>query len=324
MTPLQAFGTQFWQRARASPIQRAACVATALVGLTAFVTLDQLVPQSGWWLFVGLSLTTGFLHGALDVVLLGQAFQRPHQSAWAAALYLVSVVLLGALLGQLLALALLTLIVLSAWHFGEPYGRWGANDLLLRTAVGGASVMLPMLLSPIAMRDVVQLLAQGDASLVWNTWRALAYAWVAVVAASALRLALHRSKNMTSVLTELAAVFTLNAVLSPLMAFALYFGAYHALSHVGRVVAAQHTPRLRLLFHPAVFGAVCATAALLGLLWWYLQGWVASQPPDDSAVVRWLVVALAAVTPPHLILVSRCAHWLKTPGPSDAAPPKSG
>ena len=286
-------GLSRWQSISASPPKLACWIALSLLALLALVACDQLLPQSAWWLFIGLSLTAGFLHGALDVVLLAREFPQMGQRALMAALYAGAVLLLGLVLGQSLAWALFVLIAMSAWHFGEPYGRWGQYNLLLRAVVGGASIMLPMLVSPNAMHSIIALLAYEDPDLVW--------------------LAFEKFEGTSALLTEVAAVLTLNILLSPLMAFALYFGVYHSMSHIGRVATVQRSHMAGLLQRPAVLAAFASTATLLGLLWWYLQGVGVSQQPDYSSVLRWLVVALAAVTLPHLILVSRCAHWLQTP-----------
>ena len=306
-------GLSRWQSISASPPKLACWIALSLLALLALVACDQLLPQSAWWLFIGLSLTAGFLHGALDVVLLAREFPQMGQRALMAALYAGAVLLLGLVLGQSLAWALFVLIAMSAWHFGEPYGRWGQYNLLLRAVVGGASIMLPMLVSPNAMHSIIALLAYEDPDLVWLIWFALAMAWLALVPACLVWLAFEKFKGTSALLTEVAAVLTLNILLSPLMAFALYFGVYHSMSHIGRVATVQRSHMAGLLQRPAVLAAFASTATLLGLLWWYLQGVGVSQQPDYSSVLRWLVVALAAVTLPHLILVSRCAHWLQTP-----------
>ena len=322
MEPLQSFESQLFRDFTASPKKLIFWGAFGCASLAAFVVLDSLLPQSAWWFFVGLSLTSGFLHGALDVVLLKREYPSPRRRGWAALLYLAAVVILGAVLAQSWAFALFVLIAMSVWHFGEPYGRWGAHNVLLRAVVGGASVMLPVLLSPSAMPQIIRLLTQNDAAhvdadLLWIIWRVFAFAWVALLPAALAWLTMHKFKNAVALLTEIAAVVVLNLLLSPLMAFALYFGAYHSLTHISRVNAAQKNSNLRQMLPITVLVASGVTGCLLGLLWWYLQGtnmhMGLGQQYDSASVLRWLVVALAAVTLPHLVLVSRCADWLKTP-----------
>ena len=322
MKPLQSFESRLLQEFGASPSKLIFWSAFGCTSLAALVALDSLLPQSAWWLFVALSLSFGFLHGALDVMLLAREYASPRRRGWAALLYLAAVVILGAALAQSWAIALFVLIAMSVWHFGEPYGRWGAYNLLLRVVVGGASVLLPVLLSPSAMQQIIRLLAQDDAAqvdpdLLWIIWRVLAFSWLALLPAALVWLAVHKFKNAAALLTEIAAVVVLNVLLSPLMAFALYFGVYHSLTHISRVFAAQNSPDLRRLLPLSVLAASAATCCLLGLLWWYLQGTTMhvglGSQFEYTSVLRWLVVALAAVTLPHLVLVSRCAHWLKTP-----------
>jgi hypothetical protein len=67
---------------------------------------------------------------------------------------------------------------------------------------------------------------------------------------------------------------------------------------------------------PAVAGLApilmtsAATGLLLLALAWYLSSDANVDWYEQSAVLRWILIALTAVTLPHLILVSRCAHWL--------------
>ena len=94
------FGFSQWRLPSGSPKDMARRAALSLLALVVLVACDQLLPQTAWWLFVCLSLTAGFLHGALDVVLLAHVFPRPLQRALVATVYFGAVLLLGALLGQ--------------------------------------------------------------------------------------------------------------------------------------------------------------------------------------------------------------------------------
>ena len=149
-------------------------VLVALLLVASFL-MDQMVPQAGAWALVGLTLTAGFVHGALDAALLQRRFRAPLQLMAVLTGYLLAVVFLGWLLGSMLNAALWLLILMSVWHFGESYGRWSnlapraAN--LTRAVVGGAPVLLPVWLAPDAF---ARALAPIVDTLAVDVWRPMA------------------------------------------------------------------------------------------------------------------------------------------------------
>jgi beta-carotene 15,15'-dioxygenase len=275
--------------------------------------MDRSLPQAGLVVLLVLSVSVGLFHGALDAVILLQRFQ-PAARAWAwAAAYLLAVVTLGAVFAQHAAMALALLLMLSAWHFGEVYGRWNfasvAGQALARGVVGGAPVVLPLVASADQLQASMQIWFGADHTWLWLTWQTLAWVWLGLLAVWLVRYAWGAWHVARVVITEVIAVAALNFLLSPLMAFALYFGLYHAVSHIRRVVRATASPSL--LYSPAVLLTLCLTLMLSAALWWWLgsqgQGaWGFSQ----AQAVQWLVVALLALTAPHMVLVSSCARWL--------------
>jgi hypothetical protein len=52
------------------PLVQVALMVLAILALATMRYLDQNFVRSGLWLFVGLTLTAGFFHGALDIVLM--------------------------------------------------------------------------------------------------------------------------------------------------------------------------------------------------------------------------------------------------------------
>jgi beta-carotene 15,15'-dioxygenase len=276
-----------------------------------------------------LSLSVGMGHGALDAVLMLAQFKPYRNVAAYALVYLLLVVGCGALLTMSPGWALLALLAMSVWHFGELYSPSLTNRLL----VGGASVMAPMLLSNAALAAVLKPALGVDFAATWLVWYWLALTWAVGAVAWVLGLVVQRINRrgsrsaehldhenaLTRAGLELAAVLALNAVLSPLMAFAVYFGLWHSLSHIARVLRAmaRHSSRAkvspkRLALAMALTGL--ATAALLWVLWRWLA--VGQGADGLSALgmqafwVQWLVVALAAVTLPHMLLVGYSHRWL--------------
>jgi uncharacterized Tic20 family protein len=112
----------------------------------------------------------------------------------------------------------------------------------------------------------------------------------------------------------------LNLVFSPLMAFALYFGFYHSPVHIWRVwrtrpllaSASESKSSFSLINVAATFVlTLILGAALLAML-----DFNRSAFSVEAVSLRWIIVALAALTLPHLVLISLCAKQLSEPAPS--------
>lgn len=292
----------------------------AIPALAALRYLDQSFGQAGLWLFVGLALTTGFFHGALDIVLLQLEFPGVRRLAEALVLYVAAAVLIAMLCAYSGWLMVLVLLVMSIWHFGEPYGRWAQDAWVHRVVAGGAPVMVPALLSAVAIKDNLTMAIGPDLLWAWTVWQTMAWLWLGLCSAGLL---IMRQKLFCRPLwAEIGVVVLLNFVLSPLAAFALYFGLLHAAGHIRRVVSRQHAKVIAAELPvtgaaPALAGGrtpllitCAATATLLLALAWYLQSDANGFRYEHFPMLRWILVALTAVTLPHLVLVSRCAHWL--------------
>ncbi len=299
---------------------KTAVLALPLIAL--LVWADQTVPQAGVWALLLLSVSVGFVHGALDVVLLPQRFVSLRLAALMFVAYLLLVLLLGWLLGAAISLALWVLLLMSAWHFGEPYGRWDGlvpwKSGLTRAVVGGASVMLPVLLAPdqlaMLLRDVVP--AAG-----MRGWHVMAWLWLGLLAAWLLAGGMRYPRTLRYAWFELIGCLALYMLFSPLMAFALYFGVYHAPVHIWRVwrawlASSNSGSHLSTRVVVSAVGMTTVLTWLLGAgLWWFLTpGFVADM--NLSAALQWLIVAFAALTAPHLVLISLCAAFLTRPNTS--------
>jgi beta-carotene 15,15'-dioxygenase len=286
-----------------------------LVWLVPFIAimawLESQWPVMALWGFVALALTVGFLHGAMDVWLLMDA--RPRAALRSFGAYGLCVALLAAALLPFPGVALVALLLLSVWHFGEqammlPIEARIAH--LLRVVQGGASVMLPVLFSAASLQGTVQKIAPSSSGWVWPMWVALASLWLALLIAamavvqpwrtSAKDLMKHTA--MRTLMGELGFLALLNALLSPLLAFALFFGLYHSGMHLRRMLLVQQH---RGAWHWAMLGlTLVVTWAALAWLWWRMPA-PSLASFEEGAALRWLVVALAAVTLPHMVLVSR-------------------
>ena len=289
-------------------------VAACALALSALAYADYRFPNMGWWLFVGLALSVGMFHGALDALLLLREFGTQHKNALLLKmmfLYMLATIVAGVVLAQSLPVALIALLGLSVWHFGEPYGRWPSHTWEVRLMVGGASVMLPVLVSPVAMRVLLGQIFGVDEPSVWQLWQGMAWAWLFFSAVQLLRMWRCKSIGTAMAVLEVAVLVVLNALLSPLTAFALYFGVYHSVSHIMRVLRTQAVAGKHVFAQSLVWLTVAVTAMLILLLWQFLVPAAQTSGIPQINILHLLIVSLAAVTLPHLLLVSRCANWLQ-------------
>jgi len=297
--------------------RQVALISLCALAVAALWWLDTTRPQAGVWLLVGLSLSVGFLHGALDAPLLQRKFTNHWSLLQALAVYLAAVLLLGWWLSSLIAVALWVLIAMSIWHFGEAYGRWDGlprwSAGLSRAVVGGAPIMLPVWLAP---SDWATVLAPVVEPVALQAWHVAATAWLVLLLVWVVACGLPRPQAARYAWLELIGCTAAYLVFSPVMAFALYFGIYHAPVHMWRVwrawaasdIAARPAPAPALV--AAGLAATLLATWLLGAGLWWLLGPSLAAAPDSSSALRWLIVALAAVTAPHLVLISICSDFL--------------
>jgi beta-carotene 15,15'-dioxygenase len=279
-------------------------------GVTAsLVWLDSAIPAAGLWMLVGLTATVGFVHGALDMQLMQQRFTGIATVLGCSLGYLLAVLLLTWLLSDVVEIALWLLLLMSAWHFGEPYSRWNCLPLtakvFTRYVVGGAPIMLPVLFSPGSLAQSLQPALSSHAIDMWN---GLAMGWLSLLLIWALFYAVRLYPAARYAWYELAGVLLLNVVFSPVMAFALYFGFYHSPAHIWRVGRSQS--RKITLTSVAVVAGIFVMTLLLSAILWQLLGQTFVNSADVTQAVRWLIIVLAALSLPHLVLVSLCARLL--------------
>jgi beta-carotene 15,15'-dioxygenase len=308
------------------PVMAFAAGALLLLALLALRAAEARWPPLACWAFVLLSLTIGFGHGALDALLLLGQFQPRSKALLVSAAYLACVLVVGWILSWSVPIALLALVVMSVWHFGELH----AANVWTRICVGGASVMWPMLVAQDAMAPLLRGSLGPGFDTVWQAWYLLAGGWLALLIATAggwlVRRFAMRPKQAPSghgltagtdglalrAAIEIAVVLCAYLFLSPLLAFALYFGLYHCLAHVARVrrAVAAHSALALSRYGAAFAASAMATAILLLLLWRFLPPVAWLDGASHARAMQWLVVSLAAVTLPHLLLVSYSARWL--------------
>ncbi|NYG54986.1 Brp/Blh family beta-carotene 15,15'-monooxygenase [Nocardioides perillae] len=264
-----------------------------------------------------LALVAGLPHGAVDHALAARLSGQPPLVAATvyAALAAGAWVLLTtpatapAALAAVLALSLHhfaagELEVLRAttrWRPGRgvaaAVGLAGTGALLLPLARSGSDLVgVADAVSPGLGGLLAEPLVRGALAVVW-----VAAAGVAVVAAA--------RAEQRSVVADVAAVGLLGALAPPLLAFAVWFGAWHGLRHCARLVLAQDRtaalldagrPRqaVAALARQAAWPSLAATGVLVALVA------ATSTAADTSAALGSALVLLLALTVPHMLVVA--------------------
>lgn len=259
---------------------------TALLAVTGRVTGASEAPSSAVVVAALVSLVLGVPHGAVDHL----ALPRPPRGA-ARVLLLVGYVALAAVsaAGVLLAPAagFVAVLAMSVWHFGsgdvEALAELtdGARSPRLRplriAAAGAVPVLLP-LTSPAAVATVSALDPRLAAVLSPHVTGPVRAATLAVAAAAVLALAVDRQVRAA---VELVLLSGLALLVTPLLAFAVYFAPWHALRHTARLVlddrgTVDHARLRRVVLEglpPLVVASVLVVAGLAvaghatGVLW---------------------------------------------------------
>jgi len=280
----------------------------ALGVMALFVLLAA--PVSGRWSGAELALAgavvvlLGLPHGALDALIaLRVRGGRGRSSILAAYLGLAGLTVLFWSLWPVAAL--LVFLLLSLIHFGRgdvPHARRGDALIELEVGVrGGLPLVLPMVFSPREVARIFAMLVDAPEAKVEAVIASSALPLGLVWAAAALTLAIlwlgKRGAGARMDLAELAALISAFALLSPLLAFALYFGAWHSMRHLLVLHSwLGERDRSAVLKRGA---PVLAATLLLGTLGYV---WTAGQPLDERAFAQVLFIGLAALTVPHMFV----------------------
>ncbi len=286
----------------------------------------QLVAPGSWdsiaWLPISLGLLLGLPHGAVDHLV--PAWVRARRTtlpvlAGLLVAYAGTAAFAFALLRRWPTPGLAVFLLASLLHFGVGEVQYDRLRSLLpragrshvRTAVqilgwGGTTVVLPLSRWPDEVRPVLETLAPGSSRLLTPTTAACGLVIILLAAGLTIALALHERRVRSAV--ELSLLVTVFVTVSPLVAFAVYFGAWHATRHVVRLLATD----------PANGGDLAA-GRLVGPLLRFARA--AAWPTAASLLVLLALVTatygrqellaaslvlLAALTAPHMIMVA----WL--------------
>ncbi|MCZ2818136.1 Brp/Blh family beta-carotene 15,15'-dioxygenase [Modestobacter sp. VKM Ac-2984] len=290
----------------------------SLGAVTAVLLVELLVP-GGWgelaWVPLVAGLLLGLPHGAVDHL------APAHLLGWGLPRLGVFALLYGALAAIAYALfqwapgpALLVFVALSAWHFGTGETAFAdlraARPVSQRTAIavvlGGVVLLVPLVRGTAEAAAVVSAVVPGSDGVL-PPWVPVLVLSLALPAAALLGLTLALSGRRLEAL-EVLVLLALVVVVPPFAAFGAYFGAWHSVRHLARVIAEDPAntadltagrlgaPVRRFAVQAALPTAV--VLVVLGVLWSAADGWLGFVATD--------LPLLAALTLPHALVVT----WL--------------
>ncbi|WP_428339753.1 beta-carotene 15,15'-dioxygenase, Brp/Blh family [Mycobacterium sp.] len=263
----------------------------------------------------GLGLVAGIPHGAADHVIATQlAAGRPMPLVVAA--YAGAAAAAWALLQWGGAVALLGVVALSALHFGlgelevsHQLTGWQPSRVVAVSLVvaGSGALILPLARAGDQLTAVATAVSPALAQLIGGPTVQIGLVVTWLVAALVAVIASLWSGHPTVAL-DVVLLGALGILVPPLLAFALWFGGWHALRHDARILTVepgcaalvttgrQRAAVLRLIRLAAVpsIAALTAVAAL---------AWLTVTASDPTAVVAEVLRLLLALTVPHMLVV---------------------
>jgi len=290
------------------------------IGVLTAVLLVQLTAPAVWaqwgWLVLVAGLLIGLPHGAVDHLV--PAFllrENAPRLVLVVVGYAGTAVAAWAVFRSVPAVALTVFVILSVLHFGAGEVSFDAersgrefrvplHDPFAVLATGGAALLLPVLREPATSAPLIALLVPGSTGVlpVWLT-----QATVVLVLGAVVLTCVHRvSRRRLLGAVEVALLAAVGLLVSPLAAFGAYFGAWHGLRHIARMLSedpANTTDLARghLLRPVGTFALTAAAptaislAALVGL-WTLAGGW--------RGFVTANLALLAGLTLPHVVVVA--------------------
>ena len=279
---------------------------------TAFLGSDNL----NWQISLAvIALIIGIPHGALDhLVTLPK--DKPAKMALFVIIYvLIAVAAVWAIL-QWNVLGFQLVVIMSAAHFGIGDAAFIAESERLNNGVSKSLTdrliyALPAGLLPVFVPLTSDLtnsaLAQVNPQLInWAGSNSnLIHLLVLLIAASSLFILILKRDDKGAM--DLALLAALSILTPPLVAFAIYFGLWHALRHTARLtlnlnkseIAYQNNEPKRAFINavlpgiPALIGTFIVAAVL------------AATNPDNSRLLWSILVVIWALTVPHMMVTAK-------------------
>ena len=279
---------------------------------TAFLGSDNL----NWQISLAvIALIIGIPHGALDhLVTLPK--DKPAKMALFVIIYvLIAVAAVWAIL-QWNVLGFQLVVIMSAAHFGIGDAAFIAESERLNNGVSKSLTdrliyALPAGLLPVFVPLTSDLtnsaLAEVNPQLInWAGSNSnLIHLLVLLIAASSLFILILKRDDKSAM--DLALLAALSILTPPLVAFAIYFGLWHALRHTARLTLnlskseiAYHINKPTRAFINAVIPAI---RALIGTF--IVAAVLAATNPDNSRLLWSILVVIWALTVPHMMVTAK-------------------
>ena len=279
---------------------------------TAFLGSDNL----NWQISLAvIALIIGIPHGALDhLVTLPK--DKPAKMALFVIIYvLIAVAAVWAIL-QWNVLGFQLVVIMSAAHFGIGDAAFIAESERLNNGVSKSLTdrliyALPAGLLPVFVPLTSDLtnsaLAQVNPQLInWAGSNSnLIHLLVLLIAASSLFILVLKRDDKSAM--DLALLAALSILTPPLVAFAIYFGLWHALRHTARLtlnlskseIAYQDNQPKRAFINAVLPGI----PALIGTF--IVAAILAATNPDNSRLLWSILVVIWALTVPHMMVTAK-------------------
>ena len=278
----------------------------------AFFGSDNLNWQIG---LAVIALIIGIPHGALDhLVTLPKG--KPVKMALFVLIYvLIAVAAVWAIL-RWNVLGFQLVVIMSAAHFGVGDAAFIAESERLNSGVGKSLTdrliyalpagLLPVFI-PLTSEQTNSALAEVNPKLInWaGSYANIIHLLVLLIAVIAL-LILIVKKDIKSA-TDLALLSLLATLTPPLVAFAIYFGLWHALRHTARLTLsldksefAYQNNQPKRAFMQAVLPGI---PALIGTF--IVAAILAATNPDNSRLLWSILVVIWALTVPHMMVTAK-------------------
>jgi Brp/Blh family beta-carotene 15,15'-monooxygenase len=266
-------------------------------------------------LIAGLGLAAGAPHGAIDhltatrltggtsIVVVSGAYAALAAATWAVMAWVGPV-------------ALMAVVALSALHFGlgelevsRQLTGWRPAPVIAAAIVvaGCGALLLPLARSGEQLAEVASAVSPDIAQLIGSTpvQTSLVVVWL-VAAMAAVAAALW--SGYRAVALDIVLVGLLGTLAPPLVAFAVWFGGWHALRHYGRILtiepgcaalvaAGRRRAAVRRFIGLAAWPSLAALAVVAAL------GWITVVAPDPAALMAEALRVLLALTVPHMVVV---------------------
>ena len=265
-----------------------------------------------------IGLLVGVPHGAIDHLLAARIFAG-HSLLTVVAVYAGLAVAVWAVLRWAGPASLLVVVALSAVHFGlgelevaRALTGWRPAPVVAAgvVAAGCGALVLPIVRSGAQLQTVAMSVSPDLARAIGNAPFHVVLALLWLVAAVVAITAALRS-GYTAVALDVALIGFLGLLAPPLVAFAVWFGGWHALRHNARLMTVEpgcaelladgrrRDAALRL-GRLAALPSAAALSVLAGLIWF------TATANDPSTAVAEVLRVLLALTVPHMVVV----FWL--------------